>query len=74
MLEPMRLSQLRVVPPPSTAYALSTADRKLTLLQSPVSFAIFSRYYLKEYAGTYFLKRLSLVTLSCWSSALLGTD
>ncbi|KIJ24843.1 hypothetical protein M422DRAFT_38984, partial [Sphaerobolus stellatus SS14] len=48
------LSQLRVVPPPSAAYALSTADRKLTLPQSPVSFAIFSRYYLKEYAGTYF--------------------
>ncbi|KIJ28515.1 hypothetical protein M422DRAFT_37328 [Sphaerobolus stellatus SS14] len=50
----MRLSQLRVVPPPSTAYALSTADRKLTLSQSPVSFVIFSRYYLKEYTGTYF--------------------
>ncbi|KIJ42167.1 hypothetical protein M422DRAFT_31524 [Sphaerobolus stellatus SS14] len=49
----MRLLQLRVVPPPSTAYALSTADRKLTLPQSPVSFTIFSRYYLKEYAGTY---------------------
>ncbi|KIJ38958.1 hypothetical protein M422DRAFT_33011, partial [Sphaerobolus stellatus SS14] len=48
------LSQLRVVPPPSAAYALSTADRKLALPQSPVSFAIFSRYYLKEYAGTYF--------------------
>ncbi|KIJ25045.1 hypothetical protein M422DRAFT_38931 [Sphaerobolus stellatus SS14] len=50
----MRLSQLRVVPPPSTAYALSTADHKLTLSQSPVRFVIFSRYYLKEYAGTYF--------------------
>ncbi|KIJ49766.1 hypothetical protein M422DRAFT_777214 [Sphaerobolus stellatus SS14] len=35
MLEPMRLSQLRVVPPPSTAYALSTAYRKRTLPQSP---------------------------------------
>ncbi|KIJ42094.1 hypothetical protein M422DRAFT_31482, partial [Sphaerobolus stellatus SS14] len=45
---------LRVVPPPSAAYTLSTADRKLTLPQSPVSFAIFLRYYLKEYAGTYF--------------------
>ncbi|KIJ49810.1 hypothetical protein M422DRAFT_27540 [Sphaerobolus stellatus SS14] len=50
----MRLSRLRVVPPPFTAYALSTADRKLTLPQSPVSFTTFSRYYLKEYAGTYF--------------------
>ncbi|KIJ51643.1 hypothetical protein M422DRAFT_26462, partial [Sphaerobolus stellatus SS14] len=50
----MRLSQLRVVPPPSTAYALSTEGRKLTLSQSPVRFVIFSRYYLKEYAGTYF--------------------
>ncbi|KIJ52214.1 hypothetical protein M422DRAFT_26407 [Sphaerobolus stellatus SS14] len=50
----MQLSQLRVVPPPSTAYALSTADCKLTLSQSPVHFVIFSRYYLKEYAGTYF--------------------
>ncbi|KIJ47022.1 hypothetical protein M422DRAFT_28998 [Sphaerobolus stellatus SS14] len=50
----MKLSQLKVIPPPSTAYALSTADCKLTLPQSPVSFAIFLRYYLKEYAGTYF--------------------
>ncbi|KIJ46022.1 hypothetical protein M422DRAFT_29441 [Sphaerobolus stellatus SS14] len=50
----MRLSQLRVIPPPSTANALSTADRKLMLPQSPVSFTIFLRYYLKEYAGTYF--------------------
>ncbi|KIJ48833.1 hypothetical protein M422DRAFT_28248 [Sphaerobolus stellatus SS14] len=50
----MRLSQLKVIPPPSTAYALSTADRKLTLSQSPVRFVIFSKYYLKEYAGIYF--------------------
>ncbi|KIJ55058.1 hypothetical protein M422DRAFT_24905 [Sphaerobolus stellatus SS14] len=50
----MQLSQLRVIPPPSTAYALSTADRKLTLSQSPVRFIIFLRYYLKEYTGTYF--------------------
>ncbi|KIJ40464.1 hypothetical protein M422DRAFT_32280 [Sphaerobolus stellatus SS14] len=50
----MQLSQLRVVPPPSTAYALSAADHKLTLSQSPVRFVIFSRYYLTEYAGTYF--------------------
>ncbi|KIJ39686.1 hypothetical protein M422DRAFT_32576 [Sphaerobolus stellatus SS14] len=49
----MRLSQLRVIPPPSTAYALSTADRKLTLSQS-CTFRCFSRYYLKEYAATYF--------------------
>ncbi|KIJ48703.1 hypothetical protein M422DRAFT_28379 [Sphaerobolus stellatus SS14] len=34
----MRLSQLRVVPLPSTAHALSTADHKLTLSQSPTYF------------------------------------
>ncbi|KIJ48225.1 hypothetical protein M422DRAFT_248017 [Sphaerobolus stellatus SS14] len=50
----MQLSQLRVVPPPSTAHALSTADRKLTLSQSPVHLIIFSEYYLKECAETYF--------------------
>ncbi|KIJ40059.1 hypothetical protein M422DRAFT_32446 [Sphaerobolus stellatus SS14] len=50
----MRLSQIRVVPPPSTAYALSTADRNLTLSRSPVRSVIFSGYYLKEYAGVYF--------------------
>ncbi|KIJ48176.1 hypothetical protein M422DRAFT_28461, partial [Sphaerobolus stellatus SS14] len=38
----------------TTIYALSTADRKLTLSQSPVDFVIFSGYYLKEYAETYF--------------------
>ncbi|KIJ22774.1 hypothetical protein M422DRAFT_39933 [Sphaerobolus stellatus SS14] len=50
----MQLSQLRVVPLPSTAHALSTADHKLTLSQSPVRFIISSGYYLKEYAETYF--------------------